>query len=168
MDTWASSCGFRIGTDRSLSVLITEKLAVFAPMPSASVSTATAVKPGFFRSWRRANLRSFMARCLYGIDFCSTPRGQPAGDQRCDAQRNRGDGAGEKSKTRRQHPNDRFLKTVHANLASEYVRVRVGTEPPADVRENGHAIGLIGHFLVPESASHHRTDSERCKKLRRH
>src|SRR5438128_9508207 len=29
-------------------------------MPSASVSTATVVKPGFFSNWRKANLRSFM------------------------------------------------------------------------------------------------------------
>ena len=36
------------------------KMAVFAPMPSASVSTATAVKQGFFSSWRRANLKSFI------------------------------------------------------------------------------------------------------------
>ncbi len=35
-------------------------MAVFAPMPRARVSTATAVKPGFFRSWRKANLRSFI------------------------------------------------------------------------------------------------------------
>src|SRR5437867_1509162 len=38
-------------------------MAVLAPMPSASVSTATAVKPGFFSNWRKANLRSFMVRC---------------------------------------------------------------------------------------------------------
>src|SRR4030095_3208039 len=36
------------------------KNAVFAPMPNASVSTAMAVKPGFFSSWRQANLSSFM------------------------------------------------------------------------------------------------------------
>src|SRR5438067_13268968 len=39
---------------------MTVKMAVFAPMPSASVSTATAVKPGFFSNWRTANLRLFM------------------------------------------------------------------------------------------------------------
>src|SRR6188474_104755 len=33
-------------------------MAVLAPIPRASVSTATAVKPGFFNNWRRANLRS--------------------------------------------------------------------------------------------------------------
>src|SRR5438552_13519865 len=35
-------------------------MAVFAPMPSARVSTATAVKPGFFSNWRKANFKSFM------------------------------------------------------------------------------------------------------------
>src|SRR5262245_29788936 len=33
-------------------------IAVFAPMPSASVSTATAVKPGFLSNWRNSNFRS--------------------------------------------------------------------------------------------------------------
>src|SRR5213076_2709881 len=45
------------------------KTATLTPMPSASVSTATAVKPGFFSSWRKANLRSFMAveRCALKV-----------------------------------------------------------------------------------------------------
>jgi hypothetical protein len=34
--------------------LTTLKMAAFAPMPSASVSTTTAVKPGFFASERSA------------------------------------------------------------------------------------------------------------------
>ena len=37
------------------------KIVVLTPMPSASVSTATAVKPGFFTSIRKAKRRSFMA-----------------------------------------------------------------------------------------------------------
>src|SRR6266446_1227338 len=45
-------------------------MAVFAPMPSASVSTATAVKPGFFSSWRKANLRSFIfGFTIYDLRF---------------------------------------------------------------------------------------------------
>src|SRR5207247_3605914 len=44
------------------------KTATLAPMPSASVSTATAVKPGFFSSWRKADLRSFITQCLHRID----------------------------------------------------------------------------------------------------
>src|SRR5436189_1899556 len=35
-------------------------MSLFVPMPSASVSTATAVKPGFFSNWRKANLKSFI------------------------------------------------------------------------------------------------------------
>src|SRR5436853_6542885 len=31
-------------------------------MPRASVSATTAVKPGFFRSWRKANSKSFMTQ----------------------------------------------------------------------------------------------------------
>src|SRR5207249_2307044 len=57
-----SSCGRSTGSNRSRTVSTRLKIAVFAPMPSASVSTATAVKPGFFSNWRKANFRSFMAR----------------------------------------------------------------------------------------------------------
>src|SRR5437016_5396219 len=41
---------------------MTLKIAVFAPMPSASVSTAMNVNPGDFRSCRRAKRRSFMSQ----------------------------------------------------------------------------------------------------------
>jgi hypothetical protein len=47
--------------------LITLNMAVFAPMPSAKVSTATPAKPRFFRNWRKANLRSFMTRCQLAL-----------------------------------------------------------------------------------------------------
>src|SRR5256885_15401010 len=39
-------------------------------MPSASVSTATAVKPGFFSNWRKANLKSFMVRGQWSVVRC--------------------------------------------------------------------------------------------------
>src|SRR4030095_3630933 len=52
-------------------------MAVFAPMPSASVSTATAVNPGVFSNWRKANLRSFIAQRFHRIDA----RGAPGRDQ---------------------------------------------------------------------------------------
>ena len=42
-----------------MTVFTTLNTAVLAPMPSASVSTATAVKPGFFASMRRPNFRSW-------------------------------------------------------------------------------------------------------------
>ena len=44
--------GSEKGSGRSISASIALKIAVFAPMPSASVSTATTVKPGLFRSER--------------------------------------------------------------------------------------------------------------------
>src|SRR5207302_155717 len=46
----------------------TLKMAVFAPIPSASVSTATAVKPGFFSNWRKANFKSFIFS-IYDLRF---------------------------------------------------------------------------------------------------
>jgi hypothetical protein len=52
--TIASRSESRYGSGRSKRPLTTLKTAVFAPMPSASVSTATAVKPGCFRCWRKA------------------------------------------------------------------------------------------------------------------
>src|SRR5947199_7590695 len=58
---------------RNKKALTTLKIAVLAPMPSASVSTATAVKPGFFSNWRKANLRSFITQGLHWIDFRRLP-----------------------------------------------------------------------------------------------
>src|SRR5947207_2139950 len=57
------------------------KTATLTPMPSASVSTATAVKPGFLTSWRMANLKSFITQRLHRIDLRRAPRRQPAGKQ---------------------------------------------------------------------------------------
>src|SRR5438132_1588181 len=53
-------------------------MAVLAPMPSASVSTATAVKLGFFSNWRKANLRSFITQRLHRIDLGRAACGKPA------------------------------------------------------------------------------------------
>ena len=46
-------CGSGYGSGLSSTPSTKLKMAVFAPMPSASVSTATAVKPGAFSSERR-------------------------------------------------------------------------------------------------------------------
>ena len=48
-----SSDGFSTGSERSITASIRLKIAVFAPIPSASVSTAIAVKLGGFRSMRK-------------------------------------------------------------------------------------------------------------------
>src|SRR3989475_10336363 len=80
---WLQICtilsGSRNGNGRRSTAFMTLKIPVFAPIPSASVSTATAVKPGFFTSWRKANLISFIAQRLHRIDSRRAPRGQPTG-----------------------------------------------------------------------------------------
>src|SRR5438876_7788904 len=61
------------GSGRSRTALTMLKMAVLAPIPSASVRTATKVNPGDLRSWRRVNLRSlisFGAQRDYRIDAC--------------------------------------------------------------------------------------------------
>src|ERR1051326_2508852 len=85
-----------------------ENNAVFAPMPTASVSTATAVKPGDLVRERRANLSSLniVSVCHVirdkgkgwllgaergdGVDARRAAGGQPAGDQ-ADEQQDRRD-----------------------------------------------------------------------------
>src|SRR5437016_7101525 len=69
----------RYGSALSNTALTTLKIAVFAPMPRASVSTATAVKPGFFSNWRTANLRSFITQRHHRIDFRRAASGEIAG-----------------------------------------------------------------------------------------
>src|SRR6266550_8009900 len=71
---------------RSLS---SEKIAVFAPIPSAKVITAINVNAGDLRSWRKANFRSFIslsAQCLNRIDKCGAARGDQTRQQRGDSQ----------------------------------------------------------------------------------
>src|SRR5215471_11538521 len=53
----ASSRGFLTGSNRSRSSSNRLKIAVFAPIPRASESTATAVNIGLLRSERKANFR---------------------------------------------------------------------------------------------------------------
>src|SRR5215510_13226252 len=51
-----SGCAY--GSGLSNTVLTTEKIAVFAPIPSANVSTATNVRPGFLANIRTPNRKS--------------------------------------------------------------------------------------------------------------
>src|ERR1700742_1167834 len=51
-------CGSFTGRRRRRTWFSSVKMAVFAPMPSASVSTATRVNPGVRRKVRRAKFRS--------------------------------------------------------------------------------------------------------------
>src|SRR5918996_4586351 len=99
MRTSRSECGNLSGC--STRVSNAENSAVFAPMPSASVITATAVNPGDLRSWRKAKRMSFNMEVLQlsgsfgsqGNDRINTrgaPRRHPAGDQRDDYEREQG------------------------------------------------------------------------------
>src|SRR5712691_6700494 len=86
--------GSENGRPRRKRSCIKLKIAVFMPMPSASVSTARKVNPGDLRSWRRAKWRSFMiavslkvfssfcAQRDDRIHTCSTASWHAAGDQR--------------------------------------------------------------------------------------
>src|SRR5213593_1558683 len=86
----------KYGNGRIRTASTALKMAVLAPMPSASVSTATAVKPGPFSSWRKANLRSFITQRHHRIDSRCSPCGQQASaDQRGqDAQCHSNEGQG--------------------------------------------------------------------------
>src|SRR5439155_6160308 len=77
-------CGSLNGRPRKNKSLIKLKIAVFRPMPSASVRTATKVNPGDLRSWRSAKLRSFIsfgAERDHRIDVAGTTGGDETGDQ---------------------------------------------------------------------------------------
>src|SRR4029453_14073816 len=88
--------GSEKGRPRRKRSCIKLKIAVFMPMPSASVSTARKVNPGDLRSWRRAKRRSFIKtlfrpQCHHGIDACGTACRKPAGDERNDCEREQGE-----------------------------------------------------------------------------
>src|SRR5438477_6001362 len=86
-----SAAGY--GSGRSKTALTMLKIAVFAPIPSASVSTATRVNPGDLRSWRKANFRSFMlfsAQSDDWIDARSAACWNP-GRQECGREKKRND-----------------------------------------------------------------------------
>src|SRR5438445_12992671 len=104
--------GSRYGSAFSNTALTTLKMAVFAPIPSARVSTATAVKPGFLSNWRKANFKSFITQRLHGIDFRCTARRQPAGQQ-----------------------GDRSEKYCHAHKCSRVGWFHLEKECPEDSRE---------------------------------
>src|SRR5262249_6790262 len=89
------SWGLDTGSVFRRTALRSWKMAVLAPMPNASVSTATVVKPGFFSSWRKANFRSFMAECFHGFNFGCSPGGDGARRERDDDKEQRD---GKKSK----------------------------------------------------------------------
>jgi hypothetical protein len=53
------AAGAAYGSGRSSTAWTTLKIAVFAPMPSASAAADTTVKPGLLRSMRKAKRKSW-------------------------------------------------------------------------------------------------------------
>ena len=62
MRTKRSGCAYGNGRISTLSTTV--NIAVFAPMPNASVSTASAANPGELRNCRRAERRSWRSVCI--------------------------------------------------------------------------------------------------------
>jgi hypothetical protein len=65
------------GSPRKNRSLIKLKIVVFSPIPSANVMIAIAVNAGDFRSWRKANFKSFIlfgAKCNNRINTRSAAR----------------------------------------------------------------------------------------------
>src|SRR5437667_8017502 len=88
-ETNTSRPGSLNGGGRSSTALTMLKIAAFAPMPSASVSTATAVKPGFFSSWRKANFKSLITQRLHWINLGRTAGRNPARQKRHSSEQHR-------------------------------------------------------------------------------
>src|SRR6266404_5640647 len=78
------------GRGRNKTELTMLKMAVFAPIPSASVRIATAANPGFLISWRSARRKLFITKSNHRIDAGRAARrdetgsGRDRGEQRCD------------------------------------------------------------------------------------
>src|SRR5436190_2040850 len=109
-------------------------MAVFAPMPSASVSTATAVKPGRLCSWRRANLRSFITQSLHRIDLCSASSGNPRREQPCEDEN---PGSGEKyNRIRRIHFKEHLLQRLSDGVRKKESPRQAESDEPQRVLEH--------------------------------
>src|SRR5262249_16941958 len=78
----------------SSTALTALKIAVFAPTPSASVSTATAVKPGFLRHALKAKITSFIPERLHRINAGRAERRNSACRDRGDDEDTGGSGEG--------------------------------------------------------------------------
>src|SRR5947207_7050663 len=106
--------------------------AVFAPIPSARVRTATTVKPGAFASWRSAyrrsfiRLQSFHPQRFNWIDSSSAARWQPASCERYQSQRH---GSAEK---RRRIPDAHFVKETCQCATCKTGHEQSGCEPDHD------------------------------------
>src|SRR6266567_4780414 len=135
-----NSSGLATGFGRRSNSLNIAKSPRFAPMPSASVSTATAVKPGFFSSWRKANFKSFITQCLHRIDSACSPGRPPASEDRDNQER-----SGSQKEHRRIPRRNTEQKTLHQLC------------PAQGQQESGNRAGQRKlHPLVEHPAEHSR------------
>src|SRR5438270_2584080 len=120
------------GSPRKNKSLIKLKIAVFAPMASASVTTAMMVNPGVLARVRSAYLRSeiigiyheliacersFGAKCNHRINPRSAARRQPAGDHHRDAEHERG--ANARNQIRGRHFGPLISHQTHDHVSCE-------------------------------------------------
>src|SRR6267378_1675153 len=83
------------GNGRSRTALTMLKMAVLAPIPSASVRIATAANPGFLINWRSARRKLFITKRYHWIDPSGATRrnktgsSRDCGQERCDRKINR-------------------------------------------------------------------------------
>src|ERR1043166_1880969 len=95
---FVSHCWRTSGGNATFSVLAFDFESSEMPRWSATVAVLlashinTAVMPGFFSNWRKANLKSFITQCLHRIDFSRSAGGQQAGQQRDSKQEHRNGG----------------------------------------------------------------------------
>src|SRR4029453_11910540 len=117
---WTTRDGSLKGRLRRKRSLIKLKMAVFRPIPRASVMTAIEVKAGDWRSLRKAKRRSFMkrlivdhsfsAQCLDRVDKSGPARGHVTGEQ-CH-QSERRDCYGKCPKIERANPEQHTIKSA--------------------------------------------------------
>src|SRR5262245_37241146 len=117
---FTSRSGSLNGSGRRKRPLKMLKMTTFPAMPSASVTTTTAVNPGFFSSWRNAKRRSFISQRLHRIDFRRPTRAQQTRQQRHARQQQ-----GHSDKGQRIHRADTIEQ------AAEQTRRREGTGEPS-------------------------------------
>src|SRR5439155_5075718 len=130
----------RPGSGRKNNPFARLTTARLAPMPSASVSTATAVKPGFFSNWRKANLRSFITQSLHRIDSACSPGRPPASEDRDNQER-----SGSQKEHRRIPRRNAEQKTLHQPC------------PAQGEQESGNRSGQRKlHPLIEHPAEHSR------------
>ena len=72
-----SRSGSGNGTGFSSTELTTEKIAVFAPIPSARAATAAKLKPGLCQTIRSEWLRSLRTQFTEGLDCSPNARASP-------------------------------------------------------------------------------------------